>query len=847
MVGDPQFETTPFGDLLRKHRIAANLTQEALAERAGLSTRGISDLERGARTHPYRETLGMLVSALALSGAERAAFVRAAQRPGRPNAAIRERGERPRLPEPLNRLIGREQELAAVGALLGDESVRLVTMTGTGGVGKTRLALAAAAAASGVFADGAVFVDLASLRDPDRVPERIAATLGLEGQKATSMLDAVRRFLESRRVLLLLDNFEHLLPAAPVVSDLLRTCAGVKALVTSREPLRLHGEREFAVRPLALPAANGATPPAALAENAAVRLFVERAGEAASGFRLAPEQAATAAAICRRLDGLPLAIELAAPRVKALPLPALLGRLESRLPALADGPRDAPARQRTLRDAIAWSYDLLTPEEQRLFRRLGVFGGGWTLEAAEAVGGRESGVGGTAEEPSSDFRPPTSDSVLDVLASLIDKSLVQASGNGPEPRFAMLETIREFAGERLRADAAEHDAVHGAHARFFRELAASAHVGLVGSDQMAWLERLDAEDANVMGALSWTLEHDEADAGLVFASCLWRYWATRGRLGEGRDWLERALGRPGAGDADAGARADAQNGLGNLLGDIGEYGAARQHYEEALALRRSLGDDEGVAGTLNNLGLISAWLGEYERATSLHGESLELRRALGDALGEAQSLSNLGDVMTASGDFERAEGFHQAALTLREAARDAAGSAYAHYNLGELARLRGDDAGAERHLRESAGRFGDLGDRLGIAYAQWSLGELASRQGDQGRAAALLGSALETRLDMGDRRGVVECLEGIGLMALRDDAVLTGMSLLGFALRQREAMSCPVPPTSRAEHERELERTRERQGDSAVDDRPRELELTTLQQALAAARDVLDGVSAAGS
>ena len=833
MVGDPQFETTPFGDLLRKHRIAANLTQEALAERAGLSTRGISDLERGARTHPYRETLGMLVSALALSGAERAAFVRAAQRPGRPNAAIRERGERPRLPEPLNRLIGREQELAAVGALLGDESVRLVTMTGTGGVGKTRLALAAAAAASGVFADGAVFVDLASLRDPDRVPERIAATLGLEGQKATSMLDAVRRFLESRRVLLLLDNFEHLLPAAPVVSDLLRTCAGVKALVTSREPLRLHGEREFAVRPLALPAANGETPPAALAENAAVRLFVERAGEAASGFRLAPEQAATAAAICRRLDGLPLAIELAAPRVKALPLPALLGRLESRLPALADGPRDAPARQRTLRDAIAWSYDLLTPEKQRLFRRLGVFGGGWTLEAAAAVaeGGRRKAEG----------------DVLDLLASLIDKSLVQASGNGPEPRFAMLETIREFAGERLRDDAAEHDAVHGAHARFFRELAASAHVGLVGSDQMAWLERLDAEDANVTAALAWTLEHDEADVGLVFASCLWRYWATRGRLGEGRDWLERALGRPGAGDADAGARADAQNGLGNLLGDIGEYGAARQHYEEALALRRSLGDDEGVAGTLNNLGLISAWLGEYERATSLHGESLGLRRALGDALGEAQSLSNLGDVMTASGDFERAEGFHQAALTLREAARDAAGSAYAHYNLGELARLRGDDAGAERHLRESAGRFDDLGDRLGIAYAQWSLGELASRQGDQGRAAALLGSALETRLEMGDRRGVVECLEGIGLMALRDNAVLTGMRLLEFALRQREAMACPVPPTSRAEHERELERTRERQGDSAVDDRPRELELTTLQQALAAARDVLDGVSAAGS
>jgi tetratricopeptide (TPR) repeat protein len=569
-----------------------------------------------------------------------------------------------------------------------------------------------------------------------------------------------------------------------------------------------------------------------VAENAAVRLFVERAGEAVSGFQLAPEQVATAAAICRRLDGLPLAIELAAPRVKVLPLPALLARLESRLPALADGPRDAPARLRTLRDAIAWSYDLLTPEEQTLFRRLSVFGGGWTLEAAEAVGGRGSGVGGTVEEP-------TSDSVLDLIASLIDKSLVQPSGNGPEPRFAMLETIRAFAGERLRGDAAEHDAVHDAHARYFRELAASAHVGLVGSEQVAWLERLDAEDANVTAALSWTLEHDEADAGLVFASCLWRYWATRGRLGEGRDWLERALGRRGAEDADAGARADAHNGLGNLLGDMGEYDAARQHYEIALALRRMLGDADGVARALNNLGLIAAWLGEYERATALHGESLELRRTLGDALGEAQSLSNLGDVMTASGDFERAEGFHQASLALREAARDAAGSAYAHYNLGELARLRGDDARAERHLRESAERFDDLGDRLGIAYARWSLGELASRRGDRERAAALLGSALETRLDMGDRRGVVECLEGIGLMALRDDAVVAGASLLGFALRQRDAMLCPVPPSSRIEHERELERARERHGGAAVDDALREPGIFSLEAASRAAWELL--------
>ena len=846
MAGDPRFETTSFGDLLRKHRIAANLTQESLAERAGLSARGISDLERGARTHPYRETLGMLVTALELSGAERAALVQAAQRRVRPQAAARERGGSPRLPESLNRLIGRDRELAAIGSLLGDDAVRLTTLTGTGGVGKTRLALAAAAAASGAFADGAVFVDLAPLRDPNRVPERIAATLGLDGRKSTTMLESVRRYLEARRALLVLDNFEHLLPAAPVVSELLRSCPGVKALVTSREPLRLSGEREFAVRPLGLPAPGGGASPGELAESAAVRLFVERASEASADFALAPEQAATVAAICRRLDGLPLAIELAAPRVKVLPLPALLARLESRLPALANGPRDAPARQRTLRDAIAWSHDLLTADEQALFRRLGVFGGGWTLEAAEAVG-EERGEGGTDGpsdraplSPSPPLSPPSPPSTLELLASLIDKSLVQRSGEGPEPRFAMLGTIRAFAEERLGRDEAEDEGVHRAHARFYRELAALAYAGLVGPDQVAWLERLDAEDANLTAALSWTIEHEEPRAGLVFAGSLWRYWATRGRLGEGRDWLERALARPGAGDADAAARADAHNGLGNLLGDIGEYEAARQQYDEALALRRSLGDREGVAGALNNLGLIAAWLGEYERATALHGESLGLRRSLGDGLGEAQSLSNLGDVMTASGEFARATAFHREALALRESARDAAGSAYAHYNLGELARLRGDDGEAERELQESADRFDDLGDRLGIAYARWSLGELASRRGDQRRAAELLGSALETRLEMGDRRGVVECLEGIGVMAMRAGADLAGARLLGYALRQRAAMSCPVPPSTRAEHRRELDRARERHGVDEVDLLLRDPGIGLLEQAVGAARDVVD-------
>jgi predicted ATPase/transcriptional regulator with XRE-family HTH domain/Tfp pilus assembly protein PilF len=839
MAGDPQIETAFFGDLLRNHRIAANLTQEALAERAGLSARGISDLERGARTHPYRETLSMLVSALGLSGAERATFIQAAKRPGKPSIPTGEGGGPPPLPAPLSRLIGRDRELAALGALLRDDSVRLVTLTGTGGVGKTRLALAAAEEVRDSFAEGAVFVDLAPLRDPNRVPDRMASTLGLNGQKSAPIVEALWRFLEARRMLLLLDNFEHVLAAAPIVSELLQACPGMKGLVTSREPLRLQGEREFAVRTFPLPDPSVETSVDELAASAAVRLFVERATAASSDFALAPEQVTTVAAICRRLDGLPLAVELAAPRVKALPLPALLARLESRLPALASGTRDAPARQRTLRDAIAWSHDLLTPDEQTLFRRLGVFVGGWTLEAADRV----SGVGGRVSDSVLDTPPPIPDT-LDLLASLIDKSLIQPSGNGSEPRFSMLETIREFAGDQLRSNELELTAINEAHARFYRNLAESAHAGLVGPEQAAWLQRLDAEDANLVAALSWTIEHDDPSAGLVFASALWRYWATRGRLAEGRDWLERVLTRPGAGDADPAARADAHNALGNLLGDIGEYRAARQHYGEALALRRSLGDSEGVAGALNNLGLIAAWIGDYEEAMALHGESLELRRALGDTLGEAQSLSNLGDVMTASGDFDPAEAFHQESLRLRDAAQDAAGGAYAHYNLGELARLRGDDERAAHQLQESFRRFDALGDKLGIAYAQWSLGELASRQGDAQRAAAYLADALQTRQEMGDQRGVIECLEAVGVMALRRRSDLEGVRLLAFAYRQRETISCPVPPSTRFEHDFALARARTQHGDGAVDRLLGEPELRTLEQALTSARDILDEVDA---
>ena len=344
--------------------------------------------------------------------------------------------------------------------------------------------------------------------------------------------------------------------------------------------------------------------------------------------------------------------------------------------------------------------------------------GGWTLAAAEAVAGTDG-----------------DHSVLDGLASLVDKSLVRVDNTGPAPRYGMLETIREFASESLRAVASEDQRVRLAHAKFYRVLALDASHALVGSQQEAWLARLDAEEPNIHAALAWTLEHGTAEAALQCSSALWRYWLARGRLIEGKQWLERALARADAGSAQPLTLANAHNALGNLLGNIGEYAVARQHHEAALALRRSLNDAEGIAGTLNNLGLIAAWLGDYQAAIALHTESLEIRRTLNDHLGSALSLSNLGDVMLAQGDFGRARELQLEALRLREDAQHAAGSAYALYNLGEIARLRGDLVEADRHLHDCLRRFEALGDKIGIAYAECSLGDLASREGDAARAA----------------------------------------------------------------------------------------------------------------
>ena len=464
-------------------------------------------------------------------------------------------------PSSLTPFLGRETEVARIADLLQQPGIRLLTLTGAGGIGKTRLALQVGERLASSFQDGVVFVDLAPLHDPSLVLPGIATALGLREVAGRSLAEIVAEFSRERQVLLLLDNFEHLLEAAPLVADLVAAAPEVKVLVTSRSRLRLRGEHEYLVPALRLPSASQRHDLAALAANEAMALFVSRAQAVEHDFALTEENAPAILEICTRLDGLPLPIELAAARVRLLPPPALLQRLERRLPLLSGGPRDAPARQRTLRDAIQWSYDLLAPDEQRLFRQLGIFAGGWTIDAAAAVSQCGGGV-----------------AVFDGLASLVDKSLVLRHDNADEPRFAILETIREFAVDRLWAEDDQGAAIAQAHAGYFLSLAEDAFAGLVGAEQQTWLARLDAEDANIRAALAWSVDHGPAESAARSARALWRYWSARGRLVEGRTWLERVLALPGLAEAPMSVLADVHNALGNLLGDSAEYTRARRHF-----------------------------------------------------------------------------------------------------------------------------------------------------------------------------------------------------------------------------------------------------------------------------
>jgi len=634
------------------------------------------------------------------------------------------------LPHQATPFLGREREVAEVVTLLRSGDTRLVTLTGPGGTGKTRLALHAAADLLDAFLDGVVFVPLAALRDPELVPSAVAGALGLREVAGRPPAEVMQQAVAGKRLLLVLDNLEQVVDAAPFVGELLASSPTLGVLATSRLPLRLRAEHEYPVPPLALPPVNAASLEE-LRQYESVRLFVERAQAVRANFTLTPENAAAVAEISRRLDGLPLAIELAAARVRVFPPATLLARLEKRLPLLTGGPRDAPARQQTLRNAIEWSYDLLSSEEQTLYRRLAVFGGGAALRAVEVVAAPEGEL-----------------DVLGGLDRLVEHSLLQ-SGEGPdgEPRFMMLETIREYGLERL-VQSGEAEATQRAHAEFFLALAEEAEPELTGAEQVAWLDRLDAEHDNLRAALGWALDADPQIA-LRLARGLGWFWFLRGYLNEGRSWLDSTLAASGEpGPIHVGAYAAA----GRLARHLGDYGGAIALLERSLALARTFQDRRAEALALHELGALAGLAeGDAVREAALTEASLALWRELGDAWGTARTLNNLGYEAYLQGDFDRAVSLLDEGVTLARAAGDRSALGYVLDSRGVLAEAQGELERATELYREALAVAQQAGNPLVEAFALSSLAGIAARQGQPARAARMWGAASALRDAIGTR------------------------------------------------------------------------------------------------
>jgi predicted ATPase/class 3 adenylate cyclase len=625
------------------------------------------------------------------------------------------------LPSQPTPLLGRERELEAIGGLLGRAATRLVTLTGPGGIGKTRLALQTAADALDDFPNGSFFVALAATSDPGLVMPTLAQTLGVREGPGRTIDEALGDYLGDKRRLLLLDNFEQVVEAAPEVSRLLAACAGVKLLVTSREPLHLPGEQEYPVPPLSVPDQQTLhrPDPGLLSQYEAVALFVERAQAVRPGFQITNDSARAVAEICIRLDGLPLAIELAAARVKLLPPKAILARLDQRLKLLTGAARGRPARQQTLRSAIDWSYELLHEPERELFARLAVFVDGCTLEAAEAICDPDGELGVD---------------VLDTMASLLDKSLIrQQESRVGEPRFLMLATIREYALERLDADH-DREAIRERHSQHFGQLAEDAEEGLRGPGQQAWLERLEDEYANLRAALTWLLEQQQTEQALQLVAGVWVFWMIRGYLREGQRWSEEVLAR--ADRSPPLLRARVMTILGEFYRFQGDFERSIRVKQEALlVLRRT--DQRRTAATLHDLGEIAQAQGQYEHALGLHEESLALRRQLGDKRGIAHALSGLADLAVRTGDLPRATALYEEVLKTAREVQDASLAGYALVNLAHIARLQANGARAAVLLCQG----------LSLASRQWEVAILV--EGLQEAAAVALGrdeAAMAARL-----------------------------------------------------------------------------------------------------
>ncbi len=732
------------------------------------------------------------------------------------------------LPAEVSSFLGRDRELGEVERLLA--TTRLLTLTGAPGVGKTRLALRVAALAVEEFTDGVWLVELAGLADPTLVPQAVASALGMREQPGRLLVDTLADALRPRRLLLMLDNCEHLVAACALLADgLLRACPDLVILATSREALGIAGETAWRVPSLTLPTMDdgrstiddpesGSHRPSSvvhrLLESEAVRLLVERARAAEPAFDLTEGNVAAVVQVCRRLDGIPLALELAAARVKVLTVEQIAERLDDRFWLLTAGSRTALPRQQTLRAAVDWSYALLPEAERALLRRLAVFAGGWTLEAAEAVA--------------------TDYSVLDLLQHLVEKSLVVAEARPDGTlRYRMLETLQQYALERL-VESGEVDEARRRHAAGLLALAERAQGELRGPRETEWLARLGDEHDNLRAALRWAIDHGEAAVALRLGGALWRFWDARGHLGEGARWLEEALALDGDGDSAESelvrARAAALNGAGNLARNRGEYARSATLHEECLALRRRLDDPAEVARSLSNLGLVARDLGDYALARARFDESLALYRELGDTRGVAVALLNLGRLSHDEGDAERAVTLYEESLALSRALGSPRDVATTLHRLGDLARGRGDLGAAGTLHGEALELHQRRGDAWGIGISLTYLARVAAAARDHAQTMALAIQSLRALCDPGVSRDIAAALVVLADVACATGRAADGGRLLGAVARVY--LDVPLTRTERVGYEQAVAAARAALGKEAFEAAWARGQLLTLERAV---------------
>src|SRR5215217_6826665 len=686
------------------------------------------------------------------------------------------------LPLQPTTLVGREREIWEVAERVRSEEVRLLTLTGPGGTGKTRLGLQAAADLLEEFSDGVFFVALATITEPELVASTIAGPLGVKESAEQSLMESLKNYLRDRRLLLVLDNFEQVLEGAPLVGELLGSCPKLKVLATSRIPLGLYGEQEYLVPPLSLPDPKVMPLLEVLTQYEAVKLFVQRARAVKTDFNVTNDNAPAVAEICARLDGLPLAIELAAARTRMLPPQKMLERLGNRLELLKGGPRDLPTRQQTLRGTIDWSYELLEEEEKTLFGRLSVFSGGRTLEAIEEICDPEGEL-----------------EALEGVESLLEKSLLrQEAGVEREPRFVMLETVHEYTREKLQENGEEQE-IKRAHAQYFLALAEEGESEVRGPEAAMWLERLEAEHDNLRAALSWALAQEKVELELRLAGALWQFWWMRGHYSEGRRWLENALASDGRGSPPAWAMVLA--GIGEIASHQGDLDQAGKACEEGLELLAHEASEAKIY-LLLSLGKVALLRGEdYERATQVNEEALALSREMRHRMGLATSLLHLGLVSQRRGDSEGATEFYEESTALFREWGDKQGLAFCLNNLGVVAITQGDLVQAQKLTEEAVALLRELGSRGDVSIGLQNLGWIAFLRNELGKAVDLYKQSLTLAWDTGFYALVLDDLVGFACLAGAQGDAVRAAQLCGAAEALHEATGYPKDPISHAEME----------------------------------------------